>query len=86
MKKRLTAAVLAAGIECHWWFIMRLRRIGKRWLSGGEPLSSRRLQRLSRRLDYHGLKVRQFSRYFETHCLSAPEKCTGAFDAQRVIS
>ena len=72
MQKRLTAAVLAARIECHWWFILRLRKLGKRWLSGGEPLSSKRLQRLSRRLDYHGLKVKQFGRYFETCCPPAP--------------
>ena len=72
MRKRLTAALLAARIECHWWFILRLRKLGKRRLCSGEPPSSARLQRLSRRLDYHGLKVKQFGRYFETHYLPAP--------------
>ena len=71
MKKKLKAALLAARIEYHWWFILRCRKRGERWLSGGEPLSSKRLLRLSRRIDRHGLKVRQYGRFYETHYLSA---------------
>lgn len=67
IQKKWKALLLAARIEYHWWFILRYRRLGERWMARGEPLSSGRLLRLSRRIDHHGLKAKQYERFYETH-------------------
>lgn len=67
------AALLAVRIEYHWWFILRWRKKGERMIGSGEPLSSPRLLRLSRRIDRHSQKARQYEKFFETHYLPSPQ-------------
>ena len=63
--KRIRAALLAARIEYHWWFVLRCRKKGEKWLSRGEPLSSGRLLRLNKRMDFHGLRAKKHEKNYE---------------------
>lgn len=49
--------VLAVRIEVRWWFILRYRKIGSWLLDRDEPLTSKRLLWLSKRIDHHGIKA-----------------------------
>lgn len=62
MQKRLTAAFIAAHIEYHWRFMMHYRTLGERWIGAGESLTSHRLLRLNRRIDYHSLCARKYEK------------------------
>ena len=57
--KRIRAALLAARIEYHWWFILYYRKRGEKWIDHGEPLNSKRLLRLNDRANVHGLRARK---------------------------
>ena len=66
LHKRIRAALLAARIEYHWWFILRYRKRGEKWIANGEPLDSKRLLRLNERLNFHGLRAKKYEKCYET--------------------
>lgn len=66
LHKRIRAALLAARIEYHWWFIRCYRKRGERWLDHGETLHSDRLLRLNDRINFHGLRVKHYEKNYET--------------------
>ena len=70
--EKCNAAVLALRIEYHWWWILHLRRQGKRMLACGTPLSSPRLLRLSRRIDAHGLIANRCNKEYEKRFVPRP--------------
>lgn len=74
IRKKLQAALLAARIEYHWWFILRGRKLGERWLRGCEPLNSPRMLRLNRRIDRHGLTARRCEARYEALFVTAAGK------------
>lgn len=49
--------IIACQIEIHWWFIMRYKKAGKRMIEKGEPLTSPKLIKLSRKIDWHGIRA-----------------------------
>lgn len=65
LHKRIRAALLAARIEYHWWFILRYRKLGENWIGRGEPLSSDRLLRLNDRVNFHGLRAKKYEKRYE---------------------
>ena len=65
LHKRIRAAVLAARIEYHWWFILSCRKRGEKMIERGEPLDSRRLLRLNERTNFHGLRAEKHAKRYE---------------------
>ncbi|MBR6739412.1 MAG: hypothetical protein IKL99_07030 [Oscillospiraceae bacterium] len=65
LHKRIRAALLAARIEYHWWFILHYRKRGENWVGCGEPLNTKRLLRLSKRADFHGLCAKKHEKDYE---------------------
>ena len=52
--KSIKVFLLAVHIEYHWQLIRRWQKRGARLLNLGEPLSSKKLAVLSRRVSHHG--------------------------------
>ena len=69
LHKRIRAALLAARIEYHWWFILYYRKWGEKRLVRGEPLNSKRLLRLNDRANFHGLRAREYEKFYENLCI-----------------
>lgn len=65
MRRKLIMNLLAVKIEWHWWHIMRDRRCGNRLIDRGEPLTSKRLIRLSKRITRHGISALAFTQKYE---------------------
>ena len=65
LNKRIRAAMLAARIEYHWWFVLYYRKKGESLLDRGEPLNSNRLLRLNDRANYHGFSARKCEKCYE---------------------
>lgn len=63
--KRIRAAMLAARIEYHWWFVLYYRKRGENLIGRGEPLNSKRILRLNDRVNFHGLRARKYERCYE---------------------
>ena len=63
--KRIRAAMLAARIEYHWWFILYYRKRGENLIGRGEPLNSKRILRLNDRVNFHGLRARKYEKCYE---------------------
>ena len=53
-------------MEYHWLFIMRYRKTGNRLLDSGEPLTSKKLIRLSNLITSHGISAIQLQTEYET--------------------
>ena len=70
LQKRISAALLAARIEYHWWFILRYRKRGEKLIGRGEPLTSRRMLRLNDRANFHGLRAKKCEKRYETLYIS----------------
>lgn len=70
--QKAQANLLAARIEYHWWWILRLRELGETLLGWGESLNSPRLLRLNACLDRHGLAAKRCERDYEEHCTMPP--------------
>ena len=68
--KRIRAALLAARIEYHWWFVLYCRKRGEKWLRRGEPLNSERMLRLNDRANFHGLRAREHEKHYESLYIS----------------
>ena len=66
LHKRIRAALLAARIEYHWWFILYYRRRGEKMIDCGEPLNSKRLLRLNDRANCYSLRAREYEKCYET--------------------
>lgn len=66
LQKRIRAALLAARIEYHWWFVLCCRKRGENLIDRGEPLNSKRLLRLNERADYHGLRAKKYEKCYES--------------------
>lgn len=66
LRKRIRAAVLAARVEYHWWFILYYRKRGENLIGRGEPLNSERVLRLNDRVNFHGLRARKYEKCYET--------------------
>lgn len=64
--KRIRAALLAARIEYHWWFVLYYRKRGEKLLGCGEPLNSQRMLRLNGRANFHGLRARKYEKCYES--------------------
>ena len=54
---KVISYIIACQIEFHWWFIIRYKKAGRRMIENGEPLTSPKLIRLSRKIDHHGMLV-----------------------------
>ena len=65
LHKRIRAALLAARIEYHWWFVLFYRRRGEKWLGCGEPLNSKRMLRLNDKVNFHGLRAKKQEKRYE---------------------
>ena len=65
LRKRIRAALLAARIEYHWWFIMFYRKRGENLIGRGEPLTSKRILRLNDRVNFHGLRAKKYEKCYE---------------------
>lgn len=63
--KRIRAAMLAARIEYHWWFVLYYRKRGENLIGRGEPLNSKRILRLNDRVNFHGLRARKYEKCYE---------------------
>ena len=79
LHKRIRAALLAARIEYHWWFVLFYRRRGEKWIDGGEPLNSKRMLRLNGRANFHGLRARKYEKRYEIFelCAVSDRSCSG---------
>ena len=66
LHKRIRAALLAARIEYHWWFVLCYRKRGEKLLGCGEPLNSKRMLRLNGRANFHGLRARKYEKCYES--------------------
>ncbi len=65
LQKRIRAALLAARIEYHWWFILYYRKRGENLIGRGEPLNSMRLLRLNKCANLHGLRAKKCERSYD---------------------
>ncbi len=65
LHKRVRAALLAARIEYHWWFILHYRKRGEKRIDCGEPLNSKRMLRLNDRVNFHDLCAKKYERCYE---------------------
>ena len=72
LHKRTRAALLAARIEYHWWFVLHYRKRGENLIDRGEPLNSRRLLRLNDRANFHGLRARICEKRYEEFHIPTP--------------
>ena len=70
LHKRIRAALLAARIEYHWWFIRYYRKRGENLIGSGEPLTSKRMLRLNDRANFHGLRARKYEKCYEDLCIA----------------
>ena len=66
LHKRIRAALLAARIEYHWWFVLYFRKRGEKLLDCGEPLNSPRMLRLNDQANFHGLRARKYEKCYES--------------------
>lgn len=80
LRDKLNAAVTAARIECHWWFILLYRKRGCRMLQKDVPLGSCRLLRLSRRIDRHGLAAVKLEDRYKNRWVAEPSRMATATD------
>ena len=55
--KQVKAKWLAIKIELHWAYILWCRKRGNNLLDKGEPLNSKRMLKLARKIDHHGIIV-----------------------------
>lgn len=62
LQKRIRAALLAARIEFHWWFILYYRKHGENLIGRGEPLNSKRLFWLYDQANRHGLRAKKYEK------------------------
>ena len=66
LHKRIRAALLAARIEYHWWFILYYQKRGEKLIGRGEPLTSKRLLCLNDRANFHGLRAGKYKKSLES--------------------
>ena len=76
--KRIQRIWIAAQIEIRWAYILWCRRRGEFLISCGVPFHSKILQKLSRKIDPHGLIAFRLQDQYET-LLRCPEIGTAYF-------
>lgn len=64
--KQVKAKWLAIKIELHWAYILWCRKRGNNLLDKGEPLNSKRMLKLARKIDHHGIIVFRLQDLYES--------------------
>lgn len=69
--KSIKVFLLAVHIEYHWRLIRRWQKKGTQLINLGEPLTSKKLAALSRRISHHGAIVFRLEKKLDTAVLEA---------------
>ena len=68
--KDIEKFILANRIKFHWMFITKYRKIENKLIDRGEPLTSTKLIKMTRKSDEHGIKILTLTELYKANFLT----------------